>query len=212
MKIGIIGSGMIGSTVGELWVKAGHEVMFSSRHPERLQSLIERLGKKASRGTPKEAAAFGEVLLMAVPYKALPELGRELAAEIKGKVVLEAGNPYPNRDGEVAIQVQASGKGSGLHSAEHLAGARVVRAFNTIFYKVLASDAHRPGERLGIPLAGDDAEAMEKAAALVRDAGFDPVPIGPLTRARDFDPGTPVYGKALTARELGAALGPAASA
>jgi hypothetical protein len=203
---------MIGSTVGELWVKAGHEVMFSSRHPENLQSLAGRLGERASAGTPKEAASFGEVLLVSVPYRALPELGRSLAAEIGGKVVLETGNLYPDRDGEIAGRILASGKGSGVYSQEYLAGARVVRAFNTMYFKVLASEAHRAGERVAVPLAGDDAQALEIASALVRDAGFEPVVVGPLSRAGAFDVGTPVYTKALTARELRNALGVAAPA
>ena len=211
MKIGVIGSGMIGSTVGELWVKAGHEVKFSSRHPENLKTLAARLGERASTGTPKEAAAFSEVLLVSIPYHALPALGRELAAEIRGKTVLETGNLYPDRDGEIAEQILASGKGSGVFSAQYLAGARVVRAFNTMYYKVLARDAHRSGERIAVPIAGDDAQALETASALVRDAGFDPVIAGPLSRARDFDAGTPVYTKALTARELRSALGVASA-
>lgn len=207
MRIGVIGSGMIGATVGELWVKAGHEVKFSSRHPENLKTLAARLGEKASAGTPKEAAAFGEVLLVSVPYHALPQLGRDLSAEIQGKTALETGNLYPDRDGEIAEQIIASGKGSGVYSAEYLAGARVVRAFNTMYYKVLAKEAHRSGDRVAVPLAGDDAQALDTASALVRDAGFEPVIAGPLSRAKDFDAGTPVYTKALTARELRSALG-----
>lgn len=207
MKIGVIGSGMIGSTVGELWVKAGHEVKFSSRHPERLEPLAQRLGSKASTGTPQEAAQFGEVLLISVPYHALPQLGRDLAKEISGKTVLETGNPYPDRDGEIAQQVRSSGRGSGAHSAEYLQGAQVVRAFNTMYYKVLVSESNRSGELVAVPLAGDDAPALETASSLVRDAGFEPVVAGPLSRAKDFDVGTPVYTKALTARELRSALG-----
>jgi predicted dinucleotide-binding enzyme len=198
---------MIGSTVGEMWVKAGHEVKFSSRHPERLEALAQRLGAKASTGTPKEAAAFGEVLLISVPYHALPQLGRDLATETAGKVVLETGNPYPDRDGEVAKRVQTSGQGSGVHSAEYLPGARVVRAFNTMYYKVLANESNRSGELVAVPLAGDETQALEAASTLVRDAGFEPVVVGPLSRAKDFDVGTPVYTKALTARELRSALG-----
>jgi predicted dinucleotide-binding enzyme len=139
-------------------------------------------------------------------------LGRNLAAEIKGKTVLETGNLYPDRDGEIAERILASGKGSGVFSQEYLAGARVVRAFNTMYYKVLANEAHRAGERVAVPLAGDDAQALETASALVRDAGFDPVVVGPLSRAKDFDVGTPVYTQALTARQLRESLGVSATA
>ena len=207
MRIGIVGSGRIGSTLGTLWVKAGHEVMFSSRHPEALEGLVSRLGPAASRGTPEEAARFGEVLLVSVPFHALPETGQAIAPHIAGKVVLETANPYPNRDGAIAEQVIAGGKGTGAFAREHLPGARVVRAFNSIWDQTLAKEAHRAGERVGIPLASDDAEAMRVAAQLVRDAGFDPVEVGGLGTAKRFDVGTPVYNTGMSGPAVRAALG-----
>src|SRR4051794_10888736 len=98
MKIGIIGTGQIGGTLAKLWVDAGHEVLLSSRHPDQLKSLAKRLGPKARVGTPREAASFGDVVLVSVPYKALPELGRDLKSELAGKIVLDTCNPYPERD------------------------------------------------------------------------------------------------------------------
>ncbi len=96
MNIGIIGSGHIGSTVGTLWAKAGHKVMFSSRHPEQLDELVKQAGKNASRGTPEEAARFGDVVFLSIPFKALPETGRALAPYLKDKIVLETSNPTPS--------------------------------------------------------------------------------------------------------------------
>src|SRR5882672_10348997 len=93
MKIGIIGSGRMGGTLGELWVKAGHEVMFSSLDLEHDKALAAKLGAGARAGTTREAAAFGDVLLLAVPYRAVPEIGKDLAATLKGKVVIDASNP-----------------------------------------------------------------------------------------------------------------------
>jgi predicted dinucleotide-binding enzyme len=205
LKIGIIGAGRIGGALGELWVQAGHEVLLSSRHPERLKPLAERLGAKAHVGTPREAATFGEVVLISVPYGALPQVGRDYAAELKGKVVLETGNPFPGRDGDMAVAARA--KGTGVASAEFLPGVRLVRAFNTIPYSALRSEAHRAGERIGVPLAGDDEAALEIAARLVQDAGFEPVVVGGLARAKEFDVGSAVFGQALTVRELRRALG-----
>jgi predicted dinucleotide-binding enzyme len=205
LKIGIIGAGRIGGALGELWVRAGHEVLLSSRHPERLKPLAERLGPKARVGTPREAAVFGEVILISVPYGALPQVGRDYAAEIKGKVVLETGNPFPGRDGDMAIAARA--KGTNVASAEFLPGVRLVRAFNTIPHHALRSEAHRDGERVAVPLASDDEAALKIASRLVEDAGFEPVVVGPLARARDFDVGTAVFGQALTARELRRGLG-----
>jgi predicted dinucleotide-binding enzyme len=205
LKIGVIGSGRIGGTLGSLWVEAGHEVLFSSRHPEELKALAVRLGPKARAGTPREAAVFGDIVLISVPYRAVPQIGRDFANELAGKVVLETGNPYPSRDGEMAVEARA--RGTGISSAEFLPGVRLVRAFNTIPSYDLRSGAHRSGDRVAVPLAGDDPQALEVASQLVRDAGFEPVVVGPLSRAKDFDVGTPVYGRALTARELRQQLG-----
>ncbi|HTS51896.1 MAG TPA: NAD(P)-binding domain-containing protein [Burkholderiales bacterium] len=205
MKIGIIGSGNIGGSLGVLWAQAGYDVFFSSRHPDQLGDLVRRAGPSARAGTPREAAAFGEVVLISVPYGAVPELGRDLAPELAGKVVLETGNPYPSRDG--AMAEPALEKGTGLSSQEFLPGVRLVRAFNSVPAGALASGANRSGERIAIPLAGDDADALELASRLVRDAGFEPVVVGSLASAKEFDRGTSVYGQALTARELRQRLG-----
>jgi len=205
LKIGVIGSGRVGGTIGALWVKAGHEVMFSSLDIEHDRKLAASIGAGARAGTPKEAAAFGEVLFFAVPYAALPGLGRDLAAEIKGKIVLDASNPIPGRDGDMAKEALA--KGTGVASPQFLPGARIVRAYNEVGYNRMRDDAHRAGERLGIPLAGDDAQALKTAVRLVQDAGHEPVVVGGLARAREFDYGTPVFGRPMTAAELRKALG-----
>ena len=193
LKIGVIGSGRIGSTLGSLWLKAGHEVMFSSLDLEHDKALAAKLGGKARAGTPREAAAFGEVLLMAVPYSALPQLGRDLAQAIKGKAVLDACNPIPVRDGEIANWARE--KGAGLASAELLPGARLVRTFSTIGYTRLPVIAQRQGERIGLPMAGDDAGAIAVASRLVREVGFEPVVVGSLAMGKYLIPGTPLFGE-----------------
>jgi predicted dinucleotide-binding enzyme len=205
MKIGIIGAGRIGGTLAKLWSQAGHEVLISSRHPRQLQDLARSLGPTAHVGTPREAALFGEVVLVSVPYAALPQVGRDLKSELAGKIVLDTGNPYPQRDGEMALEARR--KGTGVASAEFLPGVRLVRAFNAINSGDLAGEAHRAGERYAIPLAGDDPQALAVAQRLVRDAGFDPVVVGPLARAREFDVGTPVYTRLMSAAQLKSALG-----
>lgn len=205
MKIGVVGSGRVGGTVGELWVKAGHEVMFSSLDLEHDKALAARLGAGAHAGTSKEAAAFGEALFIAVPYAALPQVGRDLNDALKNKIVLDACNPIPGRDGEMAIEARA--KGTGIASPQFLPGARLVRAFNCVGYTSMKSEAHRAGERLGIPLAADDPAALQVAVRLVQDAGFEPVVVGGLARAKDFDAGTPIFGKAMTAAEVRRTLG-----
>ncbi|MBV8753952.1 MAG: NADPH-dependent F420 reductase [Hyphomicrobiales bacterium] len=200
-KIGVIGSGKIGGTIGGLWVKAGHEVFFSSRHPEELKELVSSLGPQAQAGTVAQAVSFGDVVFVAVPYKALPEVGKENAAGLKGKVVLDACNAVAGRDGqELADEVERDG--IGVVSQKYLPGTRLVRAFNTMGYGVFAKEAHRPDPKLAIPIAGDDTDAVQVAAGLVRDAGFDPVVVGKLADARRFQRGQPGYGQQVSAAEL----------
>jgi 8-hydroxy-5-deazaflavin:NADPH oxidoreductase len=205
VRIGIIGAGHIGGTLAALWVQSGHEVLISSRHPEELRPLAQSLGARARVGTPREAAQFGPIVLVSVPYGALPQIGRDLRTELAGKIVLDTGNPYPDRDGPMALDARR--KGTGVASSQFLPGVRLVRAFNAINAGDLKSEAHRKGEPVAIPIAADDAEALSVAAQLVREAGFAPVVVGPLARAREFDVGTSVYTRLMTASELRAALG-----
>jgi predicted dinucleotide-binding enzyme len=200
MKIGIIGSGNIGGTVGTLWAKAGHQVLFSSRHPAELKPLVESLGPRARAGTVREAFKFGDVIFIAVPYRAYPQIGRDYARELVGRIVLEAGNAFPSRDGEIAKE--AKEMGIGLTSAKYFAGARIVRAFNTLNHQRLPVLSNRAQGRIAIPIAGDDQEALRMASNLVRSAGFDPVVVGSLEQAKHFASGGPLYGQEITAREM----------
>jgi 8-hydroxy-5-deazaflavin:NADPH oxidoreductase len=200
LKIGIIGTGDIGGALARHWAKAGHQVLISSRHPEQLQAMAAELGSNVKVGTPREAAAFGEVVLVSVPYHATPQVGRDFATELKGKVVLDTGNPYPSRDGEMAVRDRQ--RGTGVASKEYLPGTKLVRAFNAINSGPLAKQAFDKPERIGIPLASDYPEALKVAAQLVSDAGFDPVVVGDLSRAREFDYGSEVYVRSYTAAKI----------
>lgn len=191
-KIGVVGSGRVGGTLGSVWAKTGHEVMFSSRNIEHDRKLAASLGGQARAGTPREAAAFGEVLLVSVPYRALPEVGKELGDLLKGKVLIDTCNPFVSRDGEIATWARE--KGAGLASAELLPGARIVRAFNAVGYARMGSAHEQPG-RVGMPIAGDDPAAIEIATRLIRDIGYEPVLIGPLAMGKYLMPGTPLAGE-----------------
>ena len=204
MRIGIIGSGRQGGAVGLQLAKAGHEIFFSSRNPGNLKDLVAKAGPKARAGTPAEAAKFGDVILIAVPYGELPNVARDHGALLRGKIVIDCGNPRADRDGPMAKEALA--KGTGIALAEFLPGTRPVRAFNALSFVQVEREAHRAGEKLAIPIAGDDKAAVDTVAQLVRDAGFDPVIVGGLARAREFDAGTPVYVKGLTARQFREAL------
>ena len=190
MRIGIIGAGMIGSTLAKLWVDAGHDVLVASRHPEELKGLVEQLGSRASAGTARDAAAFGQVVMLTVPLKAVPDLSHELAPLLAGKVVLDTGN------------ASSHPQGSAGWAAAKFPGALWVKAFNSVYFKTLESEAHRSGDRVGIPLASDVPSAMQTAADLVRDAGFDPVIVGALARGKEFEPDTPPYNTGMSGPEL----------
>ena len=200
MKIGIIGSGNIGSTLGSYWAQAGHQVLFSSRHPDNLKPLVEKVGPRARAGTVSEAIAFGEVILIAVPYGSMPQIARDYAKDLAGKIVMDTGNAVLARDGEIAKEARA--KGVGLTTQRLLPGARVVRAFNTLGVSRLRSNANRAEGRIGIPMAGDDQEALHIASILVRDAGFDPAVLGGMDRARLFEQTNPLYGQEISAQEM----------
>lgn len=192
MKIGIVGSGRVGSALGTTWAKAGHTVMFSSLDLEADKKLAASVGHGARAGTPREAAAFGDVLLISVPYHALPAVGKDLGALLKGKVVIDTCNPFVERDGEIGVKARE--KGAGLMSAELLPGARIVRAFNAIGAARMGAAWQEPG-KVGMPIAGDDAQAIAKVSRLIRDIGFEPVLVGGLAKGRYLMPGTPLAGE-----------------
>lgn len=204
MKIGVIGSGRIGGTLGALWAKAGHEVMFSDRDPEQAKRAMEGLGANARSGTAREAAAFGDAVLIAVPYAALPTIAKEVGAALKGKVVIDPNNPIPNRDGDMAIEPRE--KGAAVSTAAMFPGARTFRAFNAIGFGTFQKEAHRAPPRLAVPVAADDAGALKLGMQLVEDAGFEPVAVGTLAQSKVFDLGAPAGG-ARTAAELRKILG-----
>lgn len=188
LRIGVIGSGSLGGTVGRCWVKAGHEVLFSSRHPEALESWVKPLGSRASFGTPEQAAEFGDIILIAVPYQAIADVSRTVGAKLRGKIVLDACNPYSG-----ALAQQALAEGAGVTTAKYLPGARVVRAFNATDATAIAASFAGERDKVGVPIASDDGAALQVAAQLVRDAGCAPVIVGNLKQAAAFQPGGPGF-------------------
>ncbi len=207
MRIGIIGSGSMGSTLGKLWSQSGHDILYSSRHPEELADLVTET-PRAKAVAIGVAARDGEALFLGVPYAAMPELSKTLVPLVKGKLVLDAGNVMASRDGALAGEVKQAGRGSGGWTQSILPGARVVKAFNTVHFRNLEKEAHRKGDRIAVPLASDDAAALEQAAALVRDAGQEPVILpGGMAASARIDFGSPVWNTNMTASQLRAALG-----
>jgi predicted dinucleotide-binding enzyme len=203
-KIGFIGAGHVGGTLAKLWTGAGYQVMLSGLDLGPVKELAAQLGPNAQAGTPQQAAAFGEVVVVTVPYSALPQIGRDYAAQLKGKIVIDTCNPYLQRDGDMAKD--ALEKGTGVMDPIYLPGTRLVRAFNSIVYADLAKDGHHPGELYGIELAADDQAALAVVKRLVTDAGYEPVVVGGLSTAKSFDQGSPVYPKAMLASDMRKAL------
>ncbi|MEI8308645.1 MAG: NAD(P)-binding domain-containing protein [Chloroflexales bacterium] len=203
MSIGIIGSGNIGATLAHLFVKAGHAVAISnSRGPASLHDLVAALGPLAHAASIEEAIAFGDVVIEAIPYGRYRDLP---AAALTGKVVVTAGNYYPQRDGVIDM----GGRAQSELVAEHLVGARVVKAFNTIWYQHLQEqgDLTKPiNERRVIFLAGDDSAAKQIVADLITHIGFGPLDIGSLHDSIAQEPDSPIYNKDITVAQAHAQL------
>src|SRR3989449_3009161 len=193
IKIGSVGAGRMGGALGALFVKAGHPVMFSSRHPENLKDLVQRLGPLAQAGTVEQAVAFGDVVVMVVPYAAIEEIGKAYGRGLATKpLVMDICNPIARRDGEDVVKWANEQGGAGLASAKLMPGARIVRAFNAISYRRVGEIAHRPGGLVGVPIAGDDPKAITLAEGIIRGIGLEPVLVGGLAMGKYLLPGTPL--------------------
>jgi predicted dinucleotide-binding enzyme len=196
LKIATIGAGREGGALGTLFAKEGHPVMFSSRNPDSLKDLVASAGPNAQAGTVAQAVAFGDVVLIAVPYTAMEQIGKDYGPALATKMlVFDISNPIPRRDGEDFVKAVNEQGGAGLASAKMLPGSHVVRAFNAIGSGGLAKAAHRPGEPLGVPITGDDPKAIELATALIKELGFEAVLIGGMAKGKYLVPGTPLGGE-----------------
>ena len=200
MKIGIIGSGHIGGTLAKLFVGAGHDVMLSnSRGPESLRDEVAALGPHARAGEVAEAARFGDVVVLAVPWRspeALPP-----ADTVPGRIVIDAMNPYTAEGGQVDLGASSSSE----ETAKRLPGARLVKAFNTIWFKHLDEngDPSKPvDERHAIPVASDDAAAKQTVMQLIEEIGFGPVDNGSLRNGKTQQPGEAIYNAPMPARAM----------
>lgn len=198
MKIGILGAGLVGGSLAGLMIDAGHDVIVSSRHPDRLAADAGRAG------TIRQACAFGDVCIAALPFRALGDIP---PAPLAGKVVVDAMNYYPERDGTVVALDARIATTSGI-VARHLAGARVVKGFNAILARDLPRGARPPvpsGRRV-LPIAGDDEEAKRILARLHDELGFDSLDAGPLADSWRFERAKPAYCVAFDLHGLRSAL------
>ncbi|PZV98066.1 hypothetical protein SAMN05443287_11181 [Micromonospora phaseoli] len=191
--VGLIGSGHIGGTLARLAVNAGYDVVLSnSRGPETLTGLVEELGPQASAGTADAAANAGDLVVVTIPLKSYRSVP---AAPLAGKVVIDTNNYYPERDGQFPELDSATATSSELLQ-RHLPEARVVKAFNNIFFKHLLALPRPNGaaDRSALPIAGDDADAKETVTAFLDRIGYEAVDVGSLADGWRFQPGNPAYG------------------
>jgi predicted dinucleotide-binding enzyme len=205
MLIGLIGAGRIGATLARLSIDHGFDVVIAnSRGPETLAPLVAELGPRASAAAVHDVARAGDLVVVTIPLKAYVEVP---AAPLVGKVVIDTANYYPDRDGRFSALDSAATTSSEI-LARHLDGARVVKAFNTIFFEHLGSQGEPAGTagRRALPIAGDDATAKSTVSAYIDTLGFDVVDAGPLGEGRRFQPGTPAYNVRLDATALREAL------
>jgi len=203
MKIGVIGSGNIGGNLGKHWAKAGHEVLFTSRHPKELDQLVKEAGGKSKAVSLDEAwEANADVYLLAVPFKAIDKLSELYAGEYGNKVIIDATNPYPERDGEMAQEVRDSNRNASEYTAMKFGTAKTAKAFNTIYAEHLKERAFRETDKLAIPFAAQDADSKRVTQQLIEDIGFDPVYVGGLEDTHIMDPEQKIYGKSTNRQEL----------
>jgi 8-hydroxy-5-deazaflavin:NADPH oxidoreductase len=192
--IGLIGSGHIGSTVARLAVGAGYDVVLSnSRGPETLADLVDDLGPRARAATAAEAAAAGDIVVVTVPLKAYRETPVE---PLRGTVVIDTNNYYPQRDGHIAELDDGSTTSSELLQA-HLPDSHVVKAFNNIYFGHLGGLQRPAGhpERSALAIAGNDEAAKQAVTEFLDSIGYDAYDVGPLSEGWRYQPDTPAYGQ-----------------
>jgi 8-hydroxy-5-deazaflavin:NADPH oxidoreductase len=202
MRIGIIGVGMVGGTAARLFADTGHQVrVASSRRPDQIRDVARSFGPSVEAASIDDVAAGSELVLVAIPFGQYTRLP---AAALRGKVVVDAMNYYPARDGQLDL-----GGTSSQALARHLPGAHVVKAFNTMYFQTLATsgrpDAPRR-ERLCLFVAGDDPEAKRTVTQLIEEIGFAAIDTGSLADSHRQEPGAPIYNRPLTPPEAEALL------
>lgn len=203
MKIGIIGSGNIGGTLGTHWAQAGHEVLFTSRHPNELNELVQNAGSNAKAVNLDNAwEANADVYLLAVPFGAIDKLSELYAGEYGGKIIIDATNPYPERDGEMAQEVRDSNRNASEYTAMKFNTAKTAKAFNTIYAQHLKDRAFREVDKLAVPFAAQDEESKNITQQLIEDIGFEAVFLGDLRATGIMDPEQKIYAKSLSRKEL----------
>lgn len=203
MKIGIIGSGNIGGNLGKHWANAGHNVLFSSRHPEELGSLVKEAGPNAKAMSVTDTfEENADVYVLAMPFKAVDKISELYAGEYANSVILDATNPYPERDGEMAKNVRDANYNASEYTAMKFSSAKTAKAFNTIKAQDLKNEAFKDANKLSVPYAAQDQESKAVVKQLIEDIGFDAVYVGNLSDTKIMDPDQKIYGLSTSKSDL----------
>jgi predicted dinucleotide-binding enzyme len=204
--ISILGAGKLGQAVGQLWHRAGHRVCFGVRSPYKLSSLVESLGPRASAKSIEDAAAEGDIVLLAVPYTAIDEVVSLSQSRLADKIVLDATNPFALSPEGRIVSSLGVGTTAGAHMAQRLPASFVVRCFTHIMDELLVSRGTAQSGMWAAAIAGDDSVAKQIASELVHDAGFVAVDIGTLAESEPLDPGGVLFPHMFTPADMRAVL------
>lgn len=203
MKIGIIGSGNIGGNLGKHWAQAGHSVLFSSRHPDELGDLVREAGANAKALSVTDTfEAKADVYLLAMPFKSIDEIAEHYAGEYANSIIIDATNPYPQRDGDMAQNVRDANYNASEYTAMKFGTAKTAKAFNTIKADHLKNRAFRSQDKLSVPFAAQDERSKTIVKQLIEDIGFDAVYVGNLSDTKIMDPEQEIYGISTSKPEL----------
>ncbi|WP_452219276.1 NADPH-dependent F420 reductase [Lacinutrix undariae] len=203
MTIGIIGSGHIGGNLGKHWAKAGHQILFSSRHPNELTPLVNATGNQAKAVNINEAfEANADVYLLATPFKAIDNIAELYAGTYANSIIIDATNPYPERDGTMAQNVREANYNASEYTAMKFNTARTAKAFNTISSEYLKDYAFKVEDKIAVPFAAQDQKSKAITQTLIEDIGFDAVCVGNLSDSKIMDPEEEIYGMSVSKTEL----------
>ncbi|WP_299223710.1 NAD(P)-binding domain-containing protein [uncultured Aquimarina sp.] len=197
-NIGIIGSGSIGGLLGKFWANAGHNILLSSRNPEKLKPLANEIGNNVKVGSVQEAAEFGDIILMAVNYKSVDEALQSIGNRLDNKIVIDATNPLGYDNEGKLYRMIPEGITAGEFMAKKLPKTKLIKSFTTLWSEYLRKEAFRADELLIMPVSGDNADAKDSVSQLIEDAGFSPYDLGKLKDSRPQDPGSNIWNKPLT--------------
>ncbi len=204
-NIGIIGSGAIGGILGTYWAQAGHKVMFSSRNPEKLATLVEKAGDHSQFGSVEEATTFGDIILLAVNYSSINEAIEKIKGLVTDKIIIDATNPLVKTENGYQNMIPENTT-AGERMQQLLPDAKIMKSYTTLWSKYLETESNRKDGLLVMPLSGGNKTDKQKVAQLIIDSGFHPYDLGDLSQSKPQDPGSAIWNKPLPLKQFDEAI------